>query len=74
MYFEKMRGVGYGENMVAWERSDIVDYLLRPVALRPRHDRRDEQQDLPFGWCERCGMEVWKRGEAVCEACGEKDK
>lgn len=49
-------------------------WTLRPVALKRRFDRRDVQQDLPLCWCVRCGMEVWREGEELCDKCGQREE
>lgn len=30
---------------------------------------RDLQQQPPWGWCDKCGKEVYKQGGRLCEDC-----
>ena len=54
---------------------NTVIYLLpgrrRPVRLRPELGLHDRQAGAPAGWCGRCGAEVYRWGEALCDRCRE---
>ena len=42
--------------------------LLRPVVTVGR----DLQSLPPWGWCERCGKEVYRKQEVLCDKCNLK--
>lgn len=41
----------------------------RPVRARPRLGLVDLQAQLPTGWCDSCGGEVYRPGKAICTRC-----
>ena len=34
----------------------------------------DDQAALPWGWCPVCGMEIWRKGQELCQRCAEKEE
>ena len=41
----------------------------RPIWLGVRPAMRDIQADIPAGWCEVCGKEVFSVGQQLCQVC-----
>ena len=41
----------------------------RPVWVGVRPAMEDWQGAIPVGWCERCGMECYQVGSALCQDC-----
>ena len=47
----------------------------RPVWIGPRRPMEDTQGQIPYGWCEKCGMECYQRGQVLCPECkGEENE
>ncbi len=44
----------------------------RPVRLKPSLFRFDRQADVPFGWCGRCGKEVYVPLAQECPDCRKR--
>lgn len=40
--------------------------MVKPYPLR------DSQLDPPIGWCARCGGELYRGEEEICEKCKEE--
>jgi hypothetical protein len=56
--------------MIVYLRS----HRRRPVRITPRWGRSDEQAEIPWFWCCRCGREVYERGKCLCGECAKEDK
>lgn len=41
----------------------------RPVRRRPLRWTEDGQAARPWGWCGRCGSELFRLGQEVCPDC-----
>ena len=41
----------------------------RPVRPRPVLGLVDVQSQVPAGWCDRCGAEVYRMGKTCCARC-----
>ncbi len=47
----------------------LQSHRRRPVRLTPLLPHEDMQGAVPYGWCCRCGGEVYKQNEDLCEQC-----
>ena len=56
--------------MIVYSRS----HRRRPVRIYLRWGRSDEQAEIPWFWCCRCGKEVFKRGAFLCGVCQKEDE
>lgn len=56
---------------------NVIIYLQshrrRPIRLTPVLPHEDGQGAVPFGWCRRCGGEVYRENRSLCDQC-EKEK
>lgn len=52
------------------------DHKRRPIRFGATPLFRDAQASIPYGWCIRCGGEVFEEGQIRCVRCrktkGEK--
>ena len=44
----------------------------RPIRFGRDLPMRDAQAQIPAGWCERCGREIFARNERLCPWCLEQ--
>ena len=44
----------------------------RPIRLGSLPSMRDIQADIPPGWCEVCGCEVFEAGRYRCPWCSDR--
>ena len=47
----------------------LWSHSRRPVRAMPEPGLVDRQGGIPAGWCEVCGMEVYRSGRGKCERC-----
>lgn len=48
----------------------VICGTIPPVLLRRPWGLVDIQSLPPWAWCEKCGREVYRVGESLCETCG----
>lgn len=53
-----------------YEMKCVICGTIPPVLVRRPWGLVDTQALPPWAWCEKCGREVYRRGEVLCEACG----
>lgn len=51
----------------------INSTVFRPVLEEECFVLTDRQALPPYSWCCRCGGEVYRRGESLCNQCKEID-
>lgn len=52
-------------------------YYLMSHSRHPVTDRMlpgDPQARIPFGWCGRCGQEVYRKNAELCRRCQEMEE
>lgn len=43
------------------------------IGINPDYDYLYDPQQAPvYGFCEKCGSEIYARGKALCERCEEE--
>ena len=46
----------------------------RPVWVGVRPSMEDVGGEIPYGWCDGCGMECYLPGQSLCGQCEEKER
>lgn len=52
-----------------YQSNSLISWTIRPVLLHRPFGRVDTQALPPFGWCHRCGREVYTLGKTLCQEC-----
>ena len=47
----------------------LRSHKRKPIWIGRRPFREDVQGQIPYGWCEGCGMECFEEGTALCPDC-----
>lgn len=53
-----------------YKGNGVILRTVPPVLLRRPWGLVDTQALPPWVWCEKCGREVYRIGEVLCETCG----
>lgn len=58
-----------------YETNSVINgIVLRPVLQKEPVGQVDRQAQPPYGWCIRCGGEVYREKERLCGDCSETEE